>query len=159
HHVGVPHRFVCRQRLPWIGPKVISPKCKAIWREANTICKAGDKIAEHRGLHAGIAAILVDLVRGRLDQNERGLVADGVNKGCFNHQRMRGAHGKDAARLSGPVPRDAVEHRFHFSSGASESRTAATDARPSATSLSRPGSVPVTINEMTTVMSGAPALV
>ena len=159
HHVSARHRFVCRQRLPWIRTKVISAKDNLVRRKACPICNASDEIAELRGLHAGIAAVLIDLVRRRLNQRERNLVPGGVNEGCFNHKRMRGTHGKDAARLSGLVPRDAFDHRLHFSSGASASRTAAAHASPSATSLSRPGNVPITINEMTAVISGAPALV
>ena len=58
--------------------------------------------------HAGIAAVLIDLVRSGFNQRVT-LRRVGAAQRGLNDQRMRRTHGIDAHRLPGFMPRDDVE--------------------------------------------------
>src|SRR5262249_53644050 len=62
---------------------------------------------------------------GRLDQRERGAGAQDVTKRRLDHQRVRGAHGIEAARLAGLVTRDQVDDGLHAKSLAALARRSA----------------------------------
>ena len=112
-HLGPRHRRFGGQRLPGIGTEMVAAEKNAIPGEAGAIRNAMDKVTEVRRLHAGIAAVLIDLVRGRLDQRERRAGPPGMEKRRLDHQGMRRAYGKHAARLACLVTRDQVENGFH----------------------------------------------
>ena len=71
HRLGPLHRFVGRQMLPRIGPEVIAAEDEAGKRKPGRPGDLLDEAAEVRRRHAGVAAFLVDLVAGRLDQHPR----------------------------------------------------------------------------------------
>ena len=72
-----------------------------------------NEVAESRGRHPGIAAVLVHLVGCRFDQHARRVVRLGVLKRCLNHQRVRGADRGDADTLVRFVPGDEVADDLH----------------------------------------------
>ncbi|KAG1438539.1 hypothetical protein G6F55_013922 [Rhizopus delemar] len=67
-HAGVGHRFGGRVLLPGIRAKMITAQDQPLAREPFFICQGADVIAVLRRGHAGVAAELVDLVGGGLDQ-------------------------------------------------------------------------------------------
>ena len=111
---GPRHRLLGGQRLPGIRTEMVPTEQNAISRQAGAIGNAMDKVAEARRFHAGVAAILIDLVGRRLDQRERRSGPQDMAKRRHDHQRMRGADGKYAARLAGLVTRDEVEDGLQF---------------------------------------------
>ena len=64
-----------------------------------------DESAEGGGRHSGVAAVLVHLVAGGLDENGIVAVAMGGEHRAQG-SRMRGAPGRDAARLAGAIVGD-----------------------------------------------------
>src|SRR5262245_58199198 len=92
---------------------MVATKQNAVTRQRNTIGDAQDKIAERRRPHPGIAAVLVDLVRSRLDQCEPRVMSLPMAERSLDHQRMRRAHRIETARLASLVPRIQVENGFH----------------------------------------------
>src|SRR6516225_1758429 len=154
------HGSFCAQGLPDVGTEVATAENNAMAIKAEAIRDAMDEVAEAHRRHAGIAALLIDLVRGRFDQRERRARTPGVKQRRLDHQRMRGAHGKHAAGLARLVPRDAIDNGPHAvsSSGVSESKTAAMQASAMPTSFKPPGTLPSASTEMTAAISGAPAL-
>ena len=111
---GPRHRLLGGQRLPGIGTEMVPAEQNAISRQAGAIGNAMDKVAEARRFHAGVAALLIDLVGRRLNQRERRSGPQDVAKRRLDHQRMRGTDGKYAARLAGLVTRDEVEDGLQF---------------------------------------------
>ena len=71
-----------------------------------------DKVTEVRRRHPGIAAVLIDLVRGRLDQRERCAGTPRVAQRRLDHQRMRRTDGKYPAGLARLVA--AIRSRMAF---------------------------------------------
>ena len=135
-------------------------------RDADAIRDSVDEIPECGRLHAGIAAVLVDLVRSGLDAGEVFAQLLRVNQCSLDRDRVRRADGIDSGALAGAIAGNSVENRFHrigagalCPSSASDSSSAATSASASATSFSAPGTTPTTTSEMTAVMRGAPAFV
>ena len=112
-HLGPCHRRLGGQRLPGIGTEMVAAEKNAVPRQADAIRNAMDEVAEVRRLHAGIAAVLVDLVRGRLDQREGRAGPSRMDERRLDHQGMRGANGKHAARLACLVTCDQVENGLH----------------------------------------------
>ena len=76
---------------------------------------ASTKSTEVRRRHAGVAAVLVDLVGGRLDQRERCAGSSRMAQRRLDHQRVRRTDGKYPAGLACLVPADQVENDLHAS--------------------------------------------
>ena len=72
---------------------MIAAEHDAVSPHADAIGDTVNKVTEVRRLHAGIAAVLVDLVRGRFNQRERCARAQRVKKRRFDHQGMGGTYG------------------------------------------------------------------
>ena len=88
HHVGPRHRLLGRQRLPGIGTEMVPTEQDAIASQADAIGNT-IQVTEVGRCHAGIAAVLVDLVRGRFDQRERCARLPGMEERRLDRQRMR----------------------------------------------------------------------
>ena len=69
HRLGPLHRLIGRQMLPWIGTEMIAAEDHSGGIKADARRDTLHESAEISGRHAGIAALLVDLVAGRLDQD------------------------------------------------------------------------------------------
>ena len=67
HDRGLLHSLGRRQALPWIGTEMITTENDPFGRKAAPRRYAFHETAEVSRRHAGIAAVLVDLVAGRLD--------------------------------------------------------------------------------------------
>jgi hypothetical protein len=92
---------------------VVAAENKTFARQTAAIGDVMDEVAKAHRCHAGIAAVLIDLVRSRFDKGERHAGPAGVAQRCLDYEGMRGAYGKHAARLSCPVTRNAVENGLH----------------------------------------------
>ena len=79
-------------------------------------------VGEVGGAQAGVAAVLVDLVGGRLDQ-QQAAVGVGLAGGGLDDQRVRGADGGDPDGLAGAVARDEVAQRVGGSGGLGHATT------------------------------------
>ena len=100
---------------------MVAAQSNAIAREADAIGNVPDECSEIHGRHSRVAAVLVHLVRRRLDQRKRRVVRLGVAKRSLNHQRVRGADGCDADTLARFVPGDEVADDLHACSLALQS--------------------------------------
>ena len=69
HCFGPLHSLICGQMLPWIGTKMITSKDHSGGVKTDARGDAVDEAAKIGGRHAGVAALLVDLVTGRLDED------------------------------------------------------------------------------------------
>ena len=67
--------------------------------------KAFDEGSERGGRHSGVAAVLIHLVAGGFDEDRVVAVAMGGEHRA-QRLRMRGAPGRDAARLAGAIVGD-----------------------------------------------------
>ena len=77
-----------------------------------TICFAGqckDKITEIGGLHAGITAVLIDLIAGSFNENWFVIVAVAAENRAQGF-RMRGAVRRDASMVPCPAGRNSRPH-------------------------------------------------
>ena len=115
HHLGPLHRLVGRQVLPGVRPEMIAAEHDALHRQTGAAGNRRDKVAEVRRRHPGIAAVLIDLIGGRLDQRKRCAGAPRVAQRRLDHQRVRRADGKYPAGLACLVPADQVEDDPHAS--------------------------------------------
>ena len=66
---GVFHCFGLRQLLPSQGSEVVACQNHHVFGQTDVACHFQDHLVEISGLHAGVAAKLVDLIGGCLDQN------------------------------------------------------------------------------------------
>ena len=98
------HRLRCRKMLPRVGAEMVAAENKARAGQADAFGDAPDEIAEIGRLHAGVAAFLVDLVAGGLDQG-RGVVVERLQQGRLDHQPMRRADRGDPDRMPGTALR------------------------------------------------------
>ena len=101
HAFGLGHRRLGRKVAPGVGAKVIAAQHDLPLGTAllpRQIVHPRHKIG---GRHAGIAAPVVDLVAGRLDQHGRARLAP-VAQGGAQHDRMGGTDRGDAPWRSGP---------------------------------------------------------
>ena len=148
---------------PGIRTEVIAADPGALRRQAGARRDAVQEAHEVRGPHAGVAAELVDLVRGRLDE-QRGAGGLRLAHRALDDRRMRGAQRPDAGGLAARIPRDDVLQRLHgrasraADSGCSASRSAASSASAMPAIFIGPGMTPSRIMESTAVSKGAPAL-
>ena len=157
------HRRPGRLCAPGIGPEVIAADPDAPGGKVEPRRDAAQEAHEVGRAHARVAAELVDLVRGRLDEQRlagsRGLLHRARDDG-----RMRGAERPDARRLAALVARDDVEQGFHRrSSAAADSdckarRRAASSDSAIPASFTGPGTTLSRSMEITAVSKGAPAL-
>ncbi len=88
HDFGLLHGFFCGKMLPRIWTQMIATQNKALGIKAEAGCNVFDKAAEISRCHAGIAAILIDLIAGGFDQHV-GFGCNAFKQGCFNDHRMR----------------------------------------------------------------------
>ena len=105
HVARLPHRVARRPRLPGIGAEVIAAEDEPRGIDARLARQALDKQPKGRRRHAGIAAVLVDLIAGRLDE-DRPLVVAVARQDRAKGLVMGGAPRWDAERLAGAVARD-----------------------------------------------------
>ncbi len=113
HDLGPGHGLVGRPARPGIGAEMIAAERDPIGRDADAVGDDPDEVAEGSRGHAGVAAVLIDLVRGRLDQHKGRGVLRGVPESRLNHQWMGGADGSDADALAHFVPGDDVADDLH----------------------------------------------
>ena len=71
HDLGFAQCLFGRQRLPGVGAEMVAAEDQPARVETDLPRDADHEITEARRRHAGVAAILVDLVAGCLDQNRR----------------------------------------------------------------------------------------
>ena len=100
HGFGLAKRLFGRQRLPGVGAEVVAAEDQPARLETDPPRDAGHEIAEARRRHASIAAVLVDLVAGRLDQN-RGAVGHALQQGGFDGEGVGRADRRDADARAG----------------------------------------------------------
>src|SRR5437879_5405859 len=98
-HVSSRHRLFRGKCLPRVRTKMVPAKKNAAPRQADAFGNAIHKVTETDRLHSGIAAVLIDLVRGCFDQRERRTRAAGMEQRRFDHERMRGAYRESSASL------------------------------------------------------------
>src|SRR5262245_33181360 len=108
--------------------------------------------------HTGVAAVLIHLIAGRLDEERRAARLRLLHR-RFDHERVRRAQRIHAHRGTPLVPADDVEQRLHAeSSGCSASINAASSASAMPAMRIGPGITPTSTSEMIAVSRGAPAL-
>ncbi len=103
HLARLGHRRIRRQVLPRVRAEMVAAQDHLRAVEPDRVRDAPDQVAEVGRPHAGIAAILVDLVAGRLDQG-RAAIRHRLSQRRLDHQRMRRAHRGDADGLAGLTP-------------------------------------------------------
>ena len=74
HALALLHGLVRRQRLPRIRAEMVATEHNAFARQSDLRRNAEDEIAEGHRRHPGVAAAVVDLVAGRLDQHGAAVV-------------------------------------------------------------------------------------
>jgi len=159
HDAGALQGGLCGLRLPAVRSQMIATEQHALARQADLIGHTPHDIAESRRPQSGVAAVLVHLIGGRLDEC---LPAEDVCvlQGGAQHQRMRRADRIDAHWFAPAVTPQQLEQGSHArSSGSMASSAAAAKASTMPASFSGCGTMPSSSNAMSAVMSGAPALV
>ena len=79
-------------------------------REPDPVDDVVDQLGEVVGTLPGVAAVLVDLAGGRLDQQQAAVLA-GLERGGLHDQRVGRADGGHADGLAAVVLRDQVDER------------------------------------------------
>src|SRR5579863_279499 len=105
HDARLAHRLRRRSSFPWVRAEMIAAKNDPVGGDARLKREALDKGPETRRRHAGVAAMLVDLIAGRLDEDR--IVA--VAMLAQNRQEcapMGGAPGGQATGAPGAIVRD-----------------------------------------------------
>ena len=100
HCLSPLHRLVCGQMLPRIGAKMIAAENDPGGVKTDARRDTFHEIAEIGGRHAGVAALLVDLIAGRLDENSLAR-AKRQRQGGFDDEGMGGANRSDARPTAG----------------------------------------------------------
>src|SRR6266700_1069127 len=142
---------------------MIAAQQHAVVRQVDGTREFKDPLAKRGGPHAGVAAVLIHLVRRGLDQRQAPRAVRKAQR-SLQHQWVRGAHGVYPHWSAGLVTADQIQHRVHtgcsmnFSSGSIASSAAARDASMMATTVMAFGVAPSTIIETMAVIIGAPAL-
>ncbi len=120
HGTGLVHRGGGGQVPPGVRAEVVAAEDHAVGRHALLAGDAHHEGVEIGGPHACIAAVLIDLIARRLDQDRApGQMA--ASQSCPQDHGMRRADGGDAARRSTVLGGDQVgkeghdrESRFHL---------------------------------------------
>ena len=105
HLFGAAHRLFRRQFAPHMRSQMIAAQNELALRQTRPRHQRLDEIAKSGRPHAGIAAILVDLIAGRFDQ-QQGAVIQRLLGGRPDHPGMRRTDRCDAAL---PVRRQQVQ--------------------------------------------------
>ena len=105
HGFGPPHRLVRRQMLPRVGTKVIAAEDDPGRVETDARSDRLHESAEIGRRHAGVAALLVDLIAGRLDQDAPA-GAKRQRQGGLDDDGMGGAYRRDAGPAVGQALAD-----------------------------------------------------
>ncbi len=103
HPLALAHRLLGRARAPRIGAEMVAAEEHLPSRHRRLRREGGDVAGEVRRSPAGVAAAVIDLVAGRLDQHRRagpGRLAEG----CLEHEGIGRADGGDAPPSAGLVP-------------------------------------------------------
>ena len=100
HGFGPLHRLVRGQMLPRIGTKMIASENDPGGVKTNARRDRLDETAEIGRRHAGVAALLVDLIAGRLDKDAPAR-AKPERQGGFDDDWMGGANRCDAGPAVG----------------------------------------------------------
>src|SRR5690606_38276088 len=174
--LGLGYRLFRVQRGPRVGAEVVAAEHDPRRVEADLGGDAVDECDEVGRGHAGVAAVLVDLVAGRLEQDEgqagalrmaqRGLDDDGVGRADRGHaagdallvardQVLENVHGK---RTSGEGNGGQGDCGGASCSGSRASSRDATRASARPTSFSGPGTTPAKSRDTAAVTSGPPQL-
>jgi hypothetical protein len=88
HGLGLGHRDFDWQRCPRVGAKVVATQQDACGIKPHLARNAMHKAHEISRGHAGIAAVLVDLVAGGFKQHKRQVMAPGMAQRSLDHQWM-----------------------------------------------------------------------
>ena len=96
------HCFFCRPILPGVGAEMIASQPQTIACQPFLVRQSPQGIAELFRRLAGVAAKLIDLIRGGLDQYRRA-ARFGLPQGRFQHPGVSGTNGKDPDRFTGLV--------------------------------------------------------
>lgn len=99
HRLGLRHRILGREMLPRVGPQMISTEDQPVEIETDGPRDALDEVAEVLRRHSGVAAVLVDLVAGRLHEHVAA-ASEAMAKSRLDHPRMGGADRRDADALA-----------------------------------------------------------
>jgi len=112
---------------PAVRAQMIAPEQQAIDGQRGARGNLGDVGPEIHRRHARVAAKLIDLVGGRLD--ERVLAAaGGGTQGSFHDQRVRAAHRTDPRSAAGLMRPDQFEQCFHGISAALSAHSGCSDS-------------------------------
>ena len=95
HGLRLLHRLDGRQGAPGVRPEMVAAENQPPGIEADLRRDSLHEGAEARGRHAGIAALLVHLIAGRLDEHGR-VIGDALQQRRLDGQRMRGADRSNA---------------------------------------------------------------
>ena len=106
---GLPGRFP----LPAVGAQMVAPQNEALRRKVTLCRQLVEAIAKVSGGHAGIAAKLIHLIGGGLDQQQLIPFGSQPQRG-LQHQRVSGADGVDPGLFSLFMSFDQCQHGFHF---------------------------------------------
>ena len=109
-HLGPVHGVVGTGVAPPVRPEVVAAEDEAVARKADAVDDVVHECGEVGGPQAGVAAVLVDLVGGRLDE-QQAAVGVRLAGGRLEHDRVRGADRGDAHGGAGVVPGDEVTKR------------------------------------------------
>src|SRR5678815_659203 len=154
------HRGCGRLGTPRIRTEMVATEPEPIHWESDARGDIAHEAPEVGGTHSGIAAELIDLIRGRLDQ-QRDFACLRFAQRALDDLRVRRAQRVHADALAVLVSRHDVEESLHACTGSSDcnaSSNAAASASAIPAILNGPGATPVKASEITAVSSGAPAL-
>src|SRR5437868_739866 len=138
---------------PRVRPEMVAAEHDARGIEPDALGDAAHEGHEIHGRHARVAAVLVDLVAGRLEQHECICMFQSMPQSGLDDDGMRAADGRHADGVTLLVARDEILHRVHApasgagagAAGRSGSSTSSSEAASASTSpaiLSGPGTAP-----------------
>ena len=108
------HCFGLRQLLPSQGSEVVACKDHHVFGQTDVACHFQDHLIEISGLHAGVAAKLVDLIGSCLDQN-RDVALLCTAQGDLDYQFVGTAiRGDAAANALTALIHHFLKGMFHF---------------------------------------------
>ena len=129
HRGGLLHRLGRRKVLPRVRAEMVAAEDQAVARGTRSARRSPPRRRGTGRRHAGIAALVVHLVAGGLDQHV-GAPGVAVPQRGLDHQRMRRADRGDAGALAGPAPARQVRQPIRSRHAAPRAaRKASTSAR------------------------------
>ncbi len=113
HCLGPLHGLVCGQVFPWVGTKMIASEDHSGGVKTDARRDAVYKSAKIGRRHAGVTALLIDLIASRLDEDAPAR-ANPQGQGGLDDDRMGGANRCDAgSAVSQPLAHEWRERPSH----------------------------------------------